>query len=145
VDGLDTYSFSDYTAVVAHPSVGQKVLTGAGIGDLNVTMANDVTTHDVAADGAVMISKIKAGNGALAFNVQHTSDANEWFQKWYNYLTAANSAEWAKTTVTLRNNVTGIVEVNATGVSPQKRADKNMQAQGQRVMWNLMAKHIDQT
>jgi hypothetical protein len=144
VKGLDTYSFSDYTAVIAHKAVGQKVLTGTGVGSLNVTMAQDVTAHDVAADGNVMISKIKAGNGTLVFSIQHTSDANNWFQKWYNYLTTANSAEWAQTTVTLRNNITGKLEVTATGVSPQKRADKNMQAQGQQVTWNLMAKHIDQ-
>lgn len=137
------YSFTDVSVIISHPSVGQYVTSATGLGSITVNMANEVTNHDVAADGAVMISKIKARNGSAAIAIQQTSDMHAWLQKWYNYLEAAPASEWAKTVITVRApNMQQLKTL--TGVSPQKQPDSPYQAQGQHVTWTLMAADIQQ-
>ena len=138
-----TYSFSDVSVTFSHPKVGQHIANGEGIGNLNVSMSNDRTSHDVAADGSVMVSKIRARNGLLAVAIQQTSSLHKWLQKWFNYLEAASTSEWADTTIIIRSPVMGETKT-FTGVSPQKQADVPYQAQGQLVTWNLMATDIQQ-
>lgn len=137
-----TYSFQDLNANFSHPSVGQISMNGEGIGSITITRANDVTAHDVSADGSVMISKIKSKNGTIAISVQQSSPLNKWLDRVYNYLEVASSSEWAKASIILRHLTLGEGTV-CTGVSFQKRADKPYQAQGQQVTWNLMAANID--
>ena len=138
-----TYSFSDVSVIIAHPSVGQYVANGVGIGTINVSMTTDRTAHDVAADGSVMVTKIRGRNGAVTIAVQQTSELNKWLLKWYNYLEAAATSKWAETTITIKSPVMKDL-ISATGVSPQKLADKPYQAQGQNVNWTLMAADIQQ-
>jgi len=89
----------------------------------------------VAADGHVMVSKIKAGNGTAQTAVQQTSAANNYLRKWYNYITTAPSSEWARAQLLIKApNET----ITMTGVSPQKRPDRAYQAQGQQVTWGIM-------
>lgn len=51
------YSFEDTSVTIEHPSVGSFEAYGTGIGTLSVSFSNDITTHDVAADLAVVVSK----------------------------------------------------------------------------------------
>ncbi|MCM3141659.1 phage protein [Brevibacillus sp. MER 51] len=139
-----TYSFADVAAVIAHPAVGQFVATGAGLGSISTTMATDRSAHDVAADGTVMVSKIKGRNGSITISAQQTSDLNKWLLKLYNYLEQAPTSEWVRTTITIRASLMQDL-IRATGVSFQKLPDKPYQAQGQQVSWVLMAADIDQT
>ncbi|MDU5080230.1 phage protein [uncultured Tissierella sp.] len=136
------YSFQDLNCSFTHPSVGQISMNGEGIGSITITRANDVTSHDVSADGSVMISKIKSKNGTVAISVQQSSPLNKWLDRLYNYLEVASSSEWAKASIILRHLTLGEGTV-CTGVTFQKRADKPYQAQGQQVTWNLMAANID--
>lgn len=138
-----TYSFSDVSIIFRHPNVGQYIANGEGIGTLNISMSNDRTIHDVAADGSVMVSKIRARNGLLAVAIQQTSALHRWLQKWFNYLETAHTSKWADTTVIIRSPLTGEIKT-LTGVSPQKQADAPYQAQGQMVTWNLMSADIQQ-
>ena len=64
-----TYAFEDLSVTLSHPSVGQFLFQGTGIGSITFAMANDSSSHDVAADGSVMTSKIKAGNGTVTISV----------------------------------------------------------------------------
>lgn len=140
-----TYSFADVDIVMSHPSVGVKDIgfSGLGIGSIAINMANDRTVHDTAADGTIMISKIKTASGLIALVVQQLSDAHMWLQKWSNYiyLTSTNANEWAQATITITSRSTGEIFF-CTGVSPQKSADRTFQAQGQNITWNLMAADI---
>lgn len=139
----NTYSFEDVTCSFEHPGVGAASSTGAGVGSISIAMANDKTTHDVAADGVVMISKIAGSNGTVSLSVQQTSQIHKYFMKWYNYVTTAPASEWAKMTITIKSNNLGDSTV-CVGVSPQKLADRPYQAQGQQVTWNLMSAEITQ-
>ena len=138
---ITVYSFADVSLVLSHPAVGQCTITGEGVGTVTVTLANDVTAHDVAADGGVMISKITADNGSLAIAIQQTSAAHKWLTKYYNYVKNAPTDEWAQMTGILRNPQQGET-TTFVGVSPQKLADRGYQQTGQQVTWTLMAGEI---
>lgn len=138
-----TYSFADVTMTISHPAVGQYVASGVGIGSISTSMTTDRSTHDVSADGSVMISKIKGRNGAHAIAVQQTSPLNAWLLKLYNYLETAPTSQWARTTIVQRAPSMQD-RITSTGVSFQKLPDKPYQAQGQLVTWNLMAADIQQ-
>lgn len=139
---VTTYSFQDLNASLSHPSVGQISMNGEGVGSITISRANDVTAHDLSADGSVMVSKIKAKNGTVAISTPQSSPLNAFLSKLYNYCEVAPSREWARATIILRHLTLGEGTV-CTGVSFQKRADKAYQSQGQQVTWNLMAANID--
>ncbi|WP_201264982.1 phage protein [Brevibacillus reuszeri] len=138
-----TYSFADVSMVISHPSKGQFVATGAGLGSISISMATDRSTHDVSADGSVMVSKIKGRNGNITVSAQQTSDLHKWLIKLFSYLENAPTAEWAKAAITIRStSMQDLIRV--TGVSFQKLPDRPFQAQGQQVSWVFMAADIDQ-
>jgi hypothetical protein len=138
-----TYSFADVNFTISHPAVGQRVVNGEGIGNINIAMTTERTVHDVAADGSIMVSKLKGRNGTVTLAIQQTSDLNKWLLRWYNYLEAAPADQWAATVITIRSPMMRDLII-ATGVSPQKLPDRPYQAQGQHVTWTLMAADIQQ-
>lgn len=138
---ITTYSFVDVSVAISHPSVGKYLADGEGIGTINIARSNDVSAHDVAGDGSVMVSKIRVRNGSITFAIQQTSAFARWLTKWYNYLEAASTSEWADTKITVRAPKMGEL-TTLIGVSPQKFADKPYQANGQNVNWTLLAADI---
>lgn len=138
-----TYSFESVVVTISHPSVGQYVASGKGIGSITTSMTTDRTTHDVSADGSVMVSKVKGRNGSHAIAIQQTSDLNKWLLKLYNYLETASASQWAGINIVIRSNEMHDM-LTSTGVSFQKLPDRPYQAQGQQVTWNLMAADIQQ-
>ena len=137
------YSFADVSMVISHPSVGQFIATGQGIGTASVTMSTERSAHDISADGSVMVSKILGRNGNIVINAQQTSALHKWLLKYFNYVEGATTNEWATAKVIIRSPVMQDM-ITLTGVSPQKIADKPFQAQGQHVAWTLMAADIQQ-
>lgn len=135
------YSFADVSFVISHPSVGKFTITGEGVGSVSIARANDMTQHDVAADGSVMVSKIVTDNGTIALAIQQTSAAHKWLKKWADYLKVAPTSEYALSTAILKNPAVGET-ISMSGVTPQKRADTAFQQAGQQVTWNLMAAKI---
>jgi len=133
-----TYAFEDLTGVFRHPSIGQFDIQGAGTGSITFSMANDTSAQDVAADGSVMTSKIKSGNGTIVIAAQQTSELHKWLLRAHNYLNSAPSREWAQMEM-LAVAPSMQVEHEASNISIQKRADKPYQQQGQQVSWTLMA------
>lgn len=139
-----TYSFEDVTVTVTDRQAGmQYVTSGSGIGTITITMATDRTTHDVSADGAIMVSKVKGRNGSISMAIQQTTDFNKWLVKAYNYLESKSPDRWAELTLVIRSNNLHD-HITCTGVSFQKLPDRPYQAQGQQVTWQLMAADIQQ-
>jgi hypothetical protein len=136
-----TYSFTDLSGALAHPSLGAFTFTGEGVGEVTISMATDKTAHDVAGDGSVMVSKIAGNNGSIAISCQQTSNVHKWLMAAYNALMLADTAQWAAMSGTLRNVSDGTSHV-AFGISFQKVPDKPYKAQGQQVSWVLMAADI---
>lgn len=137
-----TYSFLDSSIIISHPSYGPHILNGESIGQLTIDMAGDVTIHDVASDGSVMISKIAQNNGSITIEIQQTSSGYKYLLGLYNYLKGAPTEEWALTDIKCRNIADGTSHT-LTGVSPQKKPTKVYSKQGQNVSFSWMAANID--
>jgi hypothetical protein len=136
------YSFSDISFVISHPVYGQFIAQGEGIGSINVAMTNDVSVQEVAADGAIMTTKIKADNGTINLSILQTSSLNKYLTGLFNYLKTASAAEWERATMTI--NAPTIEQTTvATRVSFQKHADKSYQQQGQMVTWAFLSAAIN--
>jgi hypothetical protein len=136
------YSFSDISFVISHPAYGQFIAQGEGIGSINIAMTNDVSVQEVAADGAIMTTKIKADNGTINLSILQTSSLNKYLTGLFNYLKTASTAEWENATMTI--NAPTIEQTTvATRVSFQKYADKSYQQQGQMVTWAFLSAAIN--
>ena len=133
-----TYSFDDVEVTFTHPGIGLYLLNGKGIGSISVTMSTEKSTHDVAADGSVMVSKIPGDNAAIDIEVQQTSEFHKWLTNYYNFVKLAPASQWANAAIIIRDKVGGAL-ITALDVSPLKKADKPYQAQGQRVTWPFLA------
>lgn len=132
-----TYSFTDITATLSHPSYGSYSLNGDGTGDMTVSKTTDRTVHDVAADGHIMVSKIAGNNGSVVINAQQSSGLHNWLQGLFNYLVGASTKEWAQLTMTITSPVMQKTYV-CTGGAFVKEPDEPFQAQGQRVAWTIL-------
>lgn len=137
-----TYSFSEITLVLAHPSLGQCVLTGQGAGNLVFGRGQDAGVQEVAHDGSVMSTKVVTKHGTLNFSLHQTSAAHKWLQKAYNALMVAPAAEWAQFTGTLESITTGEV-ITFSETEFQKLPDHNYQQNGQNATWNFLCGVIE--
>ena len=137
-----TYSFADTTLTINHPSYGSYSAYGSGLGNITVAMANDVTTHEVSADAAVVVSKSVKKNGTVVIEVAQSSEFNEWLTSFTNYLEQAATARFAEAAMVIRNNSTGRT-YTCSGVSHQKKADESYQSTSQNRSWTLMCAYID--
>ena len=144
---MTTYSFKDLTGAFVHPLAGTYILGGGnvGLGQITISMTQDRTVQDVAADGSVMVSYIPGDNGMCSIEVQQTSDLHDFLVSWFNLCkTAADLGDvssWASATVSFRNVLDGSVHT-LIGVSPGKMPDKVYQAQGQKITWTLPAAQV---
>jgi len=136
-----TYSFLDLVGSISHPAVGSFIFTGEGAGSVTVSKSTERSTHDVAADGSIMVSKIAGNNGTVTIEVQQTAPLHKWLLKWFQTCWALPTNQWAETSMLLKNSTTGGSHI-CQGVSPQKEADVPYQAQGSRVTWTLLCADI---
>lgn len=136
-----TYAFEDVNCIISHPSVGSYSFNGKGVGSITIAKANDMTQHDVAADGSVMASKIRAGNGTLTLAVQQTSAGAAFLRKLNAYVDTAHSSEFTRATVSVTCKEQGI-NITCSGVSPQKSPDTGFAQAGAQISFAYMAQKI---
>ena len=136
-----TYGFKDLSVVLSHPAMGQIEIYGTGAKSITFAKSNDVSTHDVAADGSVMTSKIEAQNGTVTIVVQQTSEAHKWFTRLYNYLQVAPLREWAAMSLLATASDMQVTH-EGTGMSIQKRPDAPYQSQGGEMSWTFLATEL---
>lgn len=135
-----TYSFSDINLVINPFGRPAFTINGQGVGEVNIAYANDNTSHELAADGSVMVSRITANNGTISISAQQTSRLHGWLMGLFNALNDPQTpaALWASIRIDI-TTLTGLQDnKNFTGVSFTKRADQPYQQQGQMVTWNFM-------
>ena len=132
-----TYSFTDISATISHPSYGSVSLQGEGVGEMTVNKVTDRSVHDVASDGSIMTSKIAGNNGQVTINAQQTSPLHKWLHGLFNYLWQADTSEWAQITMTVEAPKMG-KQHYCNGGSFLKETDNPYQSQGQRLAWTLL-------
>jgi hypothetical protein len=145
-----TYSFRDLVGTLNNPVAGVTIVfNGGNIGfsRITITMSTDRSAHDVASDGAVMVSYVAGRNGAIEIEVQQTSAIHHDLLDLYNQLeTLANggdSSGWAANTLSFRAPFDQS-QYLLSGASFTKIADKPYQAHGQKVVWHLVAADVQQ-
>lgn len=141
---FSTYSFTDIELVLSHPSYGQFSLNGEGAGSIQINKTTERSTHNVAADGSVMTSKIAGDNGTVVVNAQQTSDLHSWIQGLFNYLKSANTNEWAQISMTMRAPHMGRNVIGTYG-SIQKEPDETFETQGGLLAWTLLFADVQKT
>jgi len=135
------YSFLDLSGVIAHPAGGTFAFTGQGTGQVSVSMSQERTQMETAADGTVMISKMAGNNGTISISCQQTSTVHKFLLGLYNLLIIASPEQWAQGAILLKNITDGTTHI-ATGVCFNKIPDKTYTRQGGQVVWALMAGDI---
>jgi len=136
-----TYAFEDVNCVLSHPSVGSYSFNGKGVGSVTVARANDVTQHDVAADGSVMASKVRTKNGTITLVVQQTCAGAIYLRKLNAYLETAHSSEWTRAVCSITSKEQN-VNISCSGVSPQKTPDAAFAQAGAQISFAYMAQSI---
>lgn len=137
------YSFEDTSFTISHPSVGSFDAYGTGIGDISIAYSNDVTTHEVAADLAVIVSKSAKKNATITINALQTSELNSWLTRWANYIESAPTSEFALASAVLKNSSTG-EQWNCTGISHQKKSGGSFKSTAETKQWVLMVANAEQ-
>ena len=140
------YSFGDVVIAFASPLVNPMSFSGPlGTPRIVVAMTTVRTTHDIAADGAVMVSSIKGDNGHVTIETQQTSVIHQFFTEFMNQLIAAQGnndvTNWATATLSIRSVTTNTGHV-LTGLSPTKQPDTPYAAQGEHTTWEFMAANV---
>ena len=140
---MKMYSFQGLSISISHPAVGSISPVGTGLVSVTVSMATERTSHEVAADGSIMVSKILGRNGNVAIDIQQSSDLHNWLMKWFNYIETADPSSWAEASIYINSSMLN-QWFNCTGVSPQKQADNPFKEKGSDVTWTLMCADIQQ-
>jgi hypothetical protein len=138
---LTTYSFLDSVVIISHPMNLPITVTGEGAGSISVSYQDPRTSHDVAADGAVMVSKQAGNTGAVSITVQQTSSIHKMLLKLFNQLIIAAPSMWAAGAITIKNITDGTGHL-CTGFSFSKIPDKTYTKTGGQVSWTLMCADI---
>lgn len=138
-----TYSFSDVSLTLSHPSLGVISTNGMGLGSISKSMSTDKTQIDVAADGTAVTSKIKNNTGSLALQCQQNSALHQKLKTWLNYLTNAQTSEWALIKAVLTSTQTGEQDI-FTGGSIPKHADVEYGSTIGMVTWNFVFAEVVQ-
>lgn len=151
------YSFKSIVAEIATLNgkkfaINSGVNTSVGIGSIAISMANDITIHDIGVDGGIIIWPVAVYNGTVVITVQQTSALHDFLLSWYSDITmmlksnnALGAQYWAGNSMVI-HDLTGTVTSNIhiiTGISPQRIPDRTYTTQGTNVIWNLMAGNIE--
>ena len=127
-----SYSFSDVSLVLEHPSLGQCVMTGQGVGQIAVTRAQDASRQDVAHDGSVMTTKIGAKNGELSFTLQQTSAAHKWLNASSSSAIAASTAGGSRAGCRARPKAAATIIPTASRCSARGRSRAKSRPNGRK-------------
>jgi hypothetical protein len=138
-----TYSFADLSGAIASPDIGTYIFTGKGIGQISIIMQTENTVQSMAADGAVMTSKIIGKNAQIQIQCQQTSALHKWLLAAHNSLYIADTEAWARIAAVFRNTSDGTSHI-CTGMAFGKIADKVYAAQGQMVSWTFFVADAQQ-
>lgn len=132
-----TYGFEQVIATIQNPLVGQMVITGEGVGSISWGYTDNNVESDVAADGDVMVSKVRSRRGTISLEVQQTSPVNKWLHNLANVQDNASPDQLLATSVRVSENFKNGILATASRAAIQKRPDKKDEAQGGRVTWVL--------
>ena len=140
------YSLADTTTVVNHPQVGRKVLSDEnnGGGQVSISYSMDMASHTQTANGYTVINKTRSHAGTITFEIPQNSPSDKYLRRLISYVESADASQFALTTITIRDAAAGIT-YTATGVTPQKRPDRQYAQQSGNLNYVLLCADITET
>ena len=105
-------SLPDCKSVLYHPDVGTANLHQCGMGKIVVSATGDLTSHTTAADGYIVVNKLKTTNGTVTLEVLGDDFLRRW-ARWARSTASPNRI--ALGTLTIYDAVAGFTIV-CTGV-----------------------------
>ncbi len=136
-----TYSFEDTAVNINHPGFENYSAYGTGIGSLTVAFSTDNSSHQIAADKTVVVSKVTVHDGTVTLSVLQNSDFHKWLKRWADFLENSATSQFALSTLDISNKSTGAF-YHCVGVTHQKKPNEDFQSQAQTVSWTLMCADI---
>jgi hypothetical protein len=136
------YSFADVTFSLSHPLLGMAQVDGSGIGTITLTNDGERSTKQLAADGSVLISKIRDRTGTMTLDFLQTSPLHNQLIDWFISLENNPAADWGRMTGVIKSIATN-EETKLTGVCFVRIANKAYAAQGQNVQWSFLVADVD--
>ena len=108
----NVYSLPDCKHVLYHPDVGTANLHQCGMGKIVASATGDLTSHTTAADGYIVVNKLKTTNGTVTLEVLGDDFLRRW-ARWARSTASPNRI--ALGTLTIYDAVAGFTIV-CTGV-----------------------------
>lgn len=140
---ITTYGFNKVTVTLQHSLVGQKVISGEGIGSISVAYQDNNTESDIGADGNVMVSEVLSHRGTISLELQQTSSANKWLYNLANVLDNSDPNQFLGISVRITEKFDNGLTTTAARASIQKRPDRKDEQNGGRVTWVLFSPDIE--
>lgn len=143
------YAFSGFVGSITSPVTPNFAITGdnSGVAKFTITMDGDVTSHQRAADGSVVISAMTVKNGNFAIETFQNSATDQFLLDWYNTLNSLKErhdvSNW-NTTVMSFIDTSSNRQFTFNAVSPKKLPERAYGVQAATVNWELMAAEITQ-
>ena len=136
------YSLPDCRTVLYHPDVGTANLHQCGHGRITVSAAGDPTSHTVAADGYIVVNRLKSTNGTITLEIPQNSLGDWFLRQWAKWQKNCQDPSWiALGTLTIQGAAGGF-SVVCTGVTMQKVPDRVFDRTGTNLTCTLLATTI---
>ena len=136
------YSLPDCRTVLYHPDVGTANLHQCGHGKITVFAAGDLTSHTVAADGYIVVNRLKSMNGTITLEIPQNSLGDWFLRRWAKWQKNCQDPSWiALGTLTIQDAAGGF-SVVCTGVTMQKVPDRVFDRTGTNLTCTLLATTI---
>jgi hypothetical protein len=137
------YSLPETVTVYSHPNIGQMTISDEtnGGGRVSITWSGDMSSHQATANGYTVITKLHIVNGVIGLEVPQNSPADKWLRKACAYLDTTVPANFALSTITIQDHASGMIW-NASGVTPQKKPDRQYDQNGGMVSYTFLCAKI---
>ena len=136
------YSLPDTRTVLSHPDIGTANLHQCGHGKITVSAAGDLTSHTTAADGYIVVNRLKTTNGTITIEVPQNSLGDWFLRRWASWQkNYQDSSRIALGTLTISDSAGGFT-VTCTGISLQKVPDRTFDRTATNLTYTLLATTI---
>lgn len=140
-----TINLNDLSGQIVHPSVTPYIFQKQDPGELRICekiLRPSHTVHEVAADGAIMDSKIAgASYHVLKLSVEQTSSLHQWLLNWHGVILSGPRSERDKTKASLRNDVANVA-YTLTGISPMDSSNAYQVKSKNSVLWEFIVQDV---
>ena len=138
----NVYSLPDCHVYLHSPDIGDADLSLCGHGKIVISMAGDLTSHSLMANGHVLVNRLKTTHGTITVEIPQNSPGDAYFRKWARWQkNCSDSSRIALATMTIQDTAGGFTVV-CTGVTLQKVPERTFDRTATNLVVTLLATTI---